>query len=145
MRIGMEGRPPTATTTAPGSGGLRRGDRGADRPGPRRAGHVRGDPVDSLIAGVGRATTWRVLNNIAPTDKRKQKFDFSVPYAVSEGRVESPRTPPSPPWTRCPGTPRPRWRPPTSARPWPSRAPEPAPVTGFTEAVMLVHLRPRGT
>ncbi|RLZ02374.1 amino acid ABC transporter substrate-binding protein, partial [Kocuria tytonicola] len=42
---------------------------------------------DSLIAGVDAGRYDLVMNNIAPTAKRKEAFDFSVPYAVSQGRV----------------------------------------------------------
>ena len=42
---------------------------------------------DSLIAGVDAGRYDIVINNIAPTDERKKAFDFSIPYAVSQGRV----------------------------------------------------------
>ncbi|MDO4917975.1 amino acid ABC transporter substrate-binding protein [Kocuria sp.] len=42
---------------------------------------------DSLIAGVGAGRYDLVMNNIAPTAERKKSFDFSIPYAVSQGRV----------------------------------------------------------
>ncbi|MBM7052147.1 transporter substrate-binding domain-containing protein [Rothia sp. ZJ1223] len=44
-------------------------------------------PWDSLIAGVDADRYDIVINNVSPTEERKQKYDFSVPYAVSEGRV----------------------------------------------------------
>ena len=48
-------------------------------------------PWDSLIAGVDAGRYDIVLNNVAPTDERKKKYDFSVPYAHSpcpRGREE---------------------------------------------------------
>ena len=44
-------------------------------------------PWDSLIAGVDAGRYDIVLNNVAPTDERKKKYDFSVPYAHSRARV----------------------------------------------------------
>ena len=40
-------------------------------------------PWDSLIAGVDAGRYDIVLNNVAPTEERKKKYDFSVPYAHS--------------------------------------------------------------
>lgn len=42
---------------------------------------------DSLIAGVDANRYDIVINNVSPTEERKQKYDFSVAYAISEGRV----------------------------------------------------------
>lgn len=42
---------------------------------------------DSLIAGVSAGRYDIVINNIGPTAKRKQTFDFSRTYAISQGRV----------------------------------------------------------
>ena len=42
---------------------------------------------DSLIAGVGAGRYDLVMNNIAPTEARRKNFDFSIPYAVSQGRA----------------------------------------------------------
>ncbi len=42
---------------------------------------------DSLIGGVDADRYDLVINNVSATDERKQKYDFSVPYAISEGRV----------------------------------------------------------
>lgn len=42
---------------------------------------------DSLIAGVDAGRYDIVINNIAPTEERQEVFDFSIPYAVSQGRV----------------------------------------------------------
>ena len=44
-------------------------------------------PWDSLIAGVDAGRYDIVLNNVAPTEERKKKYDFSVPYAHSRARV----------------------------------------------------------
>lgn len=44
-------------------------------------------PWDSLIAGVDSDRYDIAINNIAPTEERKQKYDFSIPYAYSEARV----------------------------------------------------------
>ena len=45
------------------------------------------NPWDSLIAGVDAGRYDIVLNNVAPTEERKKKYDFSVPYAHSRARV----------------------------------------------------------
>ncbi|MFW0181509.1 transporter substrate-binding domain-containing protein [Rothia sp. P5766] len=42
---------------------------------------------DSLIAGVDSNRYDLVINNVSPTEERKQKYDFSTPYLASEGRV----------------------------------------------------------
>lgn len=42
---------------------------------------------DSLIAGVDADRYDIVLNNVGPTDERKQKYDFSIPYVASQGKV----------------------------------------------------------
>lgn len=42
---------------------------------------------DSLIAGVDANRYDIVINNVSPTEERKQKYDFSVPYVASEGKV----------------------------------------------------------
>ena len=42
---------------------------------------------DSLIAGVDADRYDIVINNVAPTDERKQKYDFSMTYVASEGKV----------------------------------------------------------
>lgn len=42
---------------------------------------------DSLIAGVDAGRYDIVINNVAATEERQKKYDFSKPYAVSEGRV----------------------------------------------------------
>ena len=44
-------------------------------------------PWDSLIAGVESNRYDIAINNISPTEARKQKYDFSIPYAYSEARV----------------------------------------------------------
>ena len=44
-------------------------------------------PWDSLIAGVDSDRYDIAINNIAPTEERKQQYDFSVPYAYSQARV----------------------------------------------------------
>lgn len=44
-------------------------------------------PWDSLIAGVDVGRYDLVINNIAPTDERRKVFDFSIPYALSQGKV----------------------------------------------------------
>ena len=40
-----------------------------------------------VIAGVDAGRYDIVLNNVAPTEERKKKYDFSVPYAHSRARV----------------------------------------------------------
>lgn len=42
---------------------------------------------DSLIAGVDAGRYDVIINNISATDERKAKFDFSIPYAASQGKV----------------------------------------------------------
>lgn len=42
---------------------------------------------DSLIAGVDSDRYDIVINNVAPTEERQQKYDFSTTYVVSEGKV----------------------------------------------------------
>ncbi|MDO4897959.1 MAG: transporter substrate-binding domain-containing protein [Rothia sp. (in: high G+C Gram-positive bacteria)] len=42
---------------------------------------------DSLIAGVDADRYDIVINNVSPTEERKAKYDFSVPYVASEGKV----------------------------------------------------------
>lgn len=42
---------------------------------------------DSLIAGVDAGRYDLVMNNIAPTAERRENFDFSIPYAISQGRA----------------------------------------------------------
>lgn len=42
---------------------------------------------DSLIAGVDAGRYDIIINNISATSERKKKFDFSVPYAESRGKV----------------------------------------------------------
>lgn len=42
---------------------------------------------DSLIAGVDANRYDIVINNVSPTEERKQKYDFSTPYVASEGKV----------------------------------------------------------
>ncbi|WP_129657162.1 transporter substrate-binding domain-containing protein [Rothia uropygialis] len=42
---------------------------------------------DSLIAGVDAGRYDIIINNISATDERKAKFDFSIPYAESQGKV----------------------------------------------------------
>lgn len=42
---------------------------------------------DSLIAGVDADRYDIVINNVAPTEERKQKYDFSITYVASEGKV----------------------------------------------------------
>lgn len=42
---------------------------------------------DSLIAGVDSDRYDIVINNVGPTDERKQKYDFSITYVASEGKV----------------------------------------------------------
>ncbi len=44
-------------------------------------------PWDSLIAGVDADRYDIVINNVSPTEERKQKYDFSNPYVASEGKV----------------------------------------------------------
>lgn len=44
-------------------------------------------PWDSLIAGVDADRYDIVINNVSPTEERQQKYDFSVPYVASEGKV----------------------------------------------------------
>ena len=44
-------------------------------------------PWDSLIAGVDADRYDIVINNVSPTEERKQKYDFSNPYVTSEGKV----------------------------------------------------------
>lgn len=44
-------------------------------------------PWDSLIAGVDADRYDIVINNVSPTEERKQKYDFSVPYLYSEPKV----------------------------------------------------------
>ena len=80
-------------------------------------------PWDSLIAGVDAGRYDIVLNNVAPTEERKKKYDFSVPYAHSRARVgvkkdSSLRTPP-----RFPATAPPRVPPATTASSWKNAAP----------------------
>lgn len=42
---------------------------------------------DSLIAGVDAGRYDIVLNNVSPTEERQKKYDFSVTYVASEGKV----------------------------------------------------------
>lgn len=42
---------------------------------------------DSLIAGIDVNKYDVIFNNIVPTEERKQKYDFSIPYARSIGKV----------------------------------------------------------
>lgn len=42
---------------------------------------------DSLIAGVDADRYDIVINNVGPTEERRQKYDFSVTYVASEGKV----------------------------------------------------------
>lgn len=42
---------------------------------------------DSLIAGVDADRYDIVINNVSPTAERQEKYDFSVPYVASEGKV----------------------------------------------------------
>ncbi len=44
-------------------------------------------PWDSLIAGVDSDRYDVVLNNVAPTEERQQKYNFSINYVKSEGKV----------------------------------------------------------
>ena len=44
-------------------------------------------PWDSLIAGVDAGRYDIVINNLVPTEERREKYDFSVPYAYSRARV----------------------------------------------------------
>ncbi|GGH64672.1 transporter substrate-binding domain-containing protein [Rothia aerolata] len=42
---------------------------------------------DSLIAGVDSDRYDIVINNVAPTEERQQKYDFSTTYVASKGKV----------------------------------------------------------
>lgn len=42
---------------------------------------------DSLIAGVDADRYDIVINNVGPTEERQQKYDFSLTYVASEGKV----------------------------------------------------------
>lgn len=42
---------------------------------------------DSLIAGVDANRYDIVINNVSPTAERQEKYDFSIPYVASEGKV----------------------------------------------------------
>ncbi|KUP26905.1 amino acid ABC transporter substrate-binding protein [Kocuria rhizophila] len=93
---------------------------------------------DSLIAGVDAGRYDLVLNNIAPTDKRKEKFDFSVPYAVSEGRVGVAKDSPLTSVDQVPGHTAAQTETSNFGQTMAQQGAQLVPVTGFDEAVMLV-------
>lgn len=93
---------------------------------------------DSLIAGVDAGRYDLVLNNIAPTAKRREKFDFSLPYAVSEGRVGVAKDSPLTSVDQVPGHTAAQTETSNFGQTMAQQGAQLVPVTGFDEAVMLV-------
>ena len=93
---------------------------------------------DSLIAGVDAGRYDLVINNIAPTPERRENFDFSVPYAVSEGRVAVAENSPLTSVTQVPGHSSAQTETSNFGQSMARAGAQLVPVTGFDEAVMLV-------
>ncbi|RKQ35093.1 amino acid ABC transporter substrate-binding protein [Kocuria tytonis] len=93
---------------------------------------------DSLIAGVDAGRYDLVLNNIAPTAERKQNFDFSIPYAVSQGRVGVAKDSPLTSVKQVSGHSAAQTETSNFGQTMAQQGAQLVPVTGFDEAVMLV-------
>ena len=93
---------------------------------------------DSLIAGVDAGRYDLVMNNIAPTAKRKEAFDFSVPYAVSQGRVGVAKDSPLTSVEQVSGHSAAQTETSNFGQSMARAGAQLVPVTGFDEAVMLV-------
>lgn len=94
---------------------------------------------DSLIAGVDAGRYDIVINNVAATDERKKSFDFSVPYMMSEGRVGVRKDSPLQRVEEVPGHSAAQTETSNFGQQMAAQGARVVPVTGFDEAVMLVH------
>lgn len=93
---------------------------------------------DSLIAGVDAGRYDIVINNIAPTAERQEVFDFSVPYAVSEGKVGVANDSPLQSVDEIAGHSAAQTETSNFGQEMAKAGADLVPVTGFDEAVMLV-------
>lgn len=93
---------------------------------------------DSLIAGVDVGRYDIVINNIAPTDARREVFDFSIPYAISEGKVGVSGDSPLQSVDEIPGHSAAQTETSNFGQEMAKAGANLVPVTGFDEAIMLV-------
>lgn len=93
---------------------------------------------DSLIAGVDAGRYDIVINNISPTKERQEVFDFSIPYAVSQGRVGVAKDSPLRSVNEIAGHSAAQTETSNFGQQMAQAGADLVPVTGFDEAVMLV-------
>lgn len=93
---------------------------------------------DSLIAGVDVGRYDLVINNVAATEERRQSFDFSIPYALSQGRVAVAEDSPLRSVEEIAGHSAGQTETSNFAQMMAQAGAKIVPVTGFDEAIMLV-------
>lgn len=93
---------------------------------------------DSLIAGVDAGRYDLIINNLSATDERKAKFDFSIPYAESQGKVGVAKDSPLRHTSEVSGHSAAQTETSNFGQQMAAAGANLVPVTGFDEAAMLV-------
>ena len=93
---------------------------------------------DSLIAGVNAGRYDLIINNLSATDERKAQFDFSIPYAESQGKVGVAKDSPLKSTDEIAGHSAAQTETSNFGQEMAAAGANLVPVTGFDEAAMLV-------